>query len=427
MKLTFKTDNVKQNNLLNLAFDIGKDELHSYSEIGNIQIQCLADHFPNQVDNILAKLTEYQNIACKNGFSNIHVICEPTGGYEKKLFTLAHQMLIPCSYVSGESVCKAKVIENNESSKTDSKDPRVILLVARCGKLIKPRFLPDPYELLRHYNRIYEQESEQKTYLKNLMHREIRNLFGDFSFKNAYLYERGGRALLTLYHANPYRIVISGYSRFFKRMRKQAPGIRKKTIERIWNDATASTKLGLADSLIELLDSRIEQLWKMYQSHETALEGIKQKMCAIYQKLVDCGQALPHPVEGFVSVVNLARITGEVGNWDDFSHKRALKRFGGMQLREKQSGYYRGKNKLSKKGRSRLRKILNQSIFHLIKKNRILGQFYHHKKQHGMCGTKAMTVVSRKLLDILFALAKPGTVFDPNRLFLCESQYQKVA
>ena len=71
--------------------------------------------------------------------------------------------------------------------------------------------------------------------------------------------------------------------------------------------------------------------------------------------------------------------------------------------------------------------ILNQSIFHLIKKDRVFGELYHRKKAEGMPGTKAMTVVSRKLVSILFALSRPGTLYDPQRLFKCESQYKKVA
>ena len=99
----------------------------------------------------------------------------------------------------------------------------------------------------------------------------------------------------------------------------------------------------------------------------------------------------------------------------------------GLSLRQRQSGKYKGKDKVSKKGSSRLRMILNQSIFHLIKKDRVLGVFYHRKKAEGMPGTKAMAVISRKLVAILFALSKPGAVYDPARLFMCESQYKNVA
>jgi hypothetical protein len=92
---------------------------------------------------IQSKLTEYKKLAVNNNFDNIQVLCEPTGGYEKKLMHLARQLDCYTSYVSGESVSKYKVVENNEPSKSDLKDPRVILLVGKVGKLIKHRILPE--------------------------------------------------------------------------------------------------------------------------------------------------------------------------------------------------------------------------------------------------------------------------------------------
>ena len=168
MKLTYKIDEVKTKNLLNIAFDVSKDDLHLYTELGNYgKIRCISNDLQNHVKDIEAKLDAYKSLAQENGYANIQVICEPTGGYENKLLSLARQMECYTSYVNGESVSKYKVIENNESSKTDLKDPRVIFLVAIFGKLIKHRLLPEEYNLLRNYNHIHEQENEQKTYYKN--------------------------------------------------------------------------------------------------------------------------------------------------------------------------------------------------------------------------------------------------------------------
>lgn len=428
MKLTYKIDEVKTKNILNIAFDVSKDDLHLYTEIGNQgKIQCISDDSRNHVKDIKSKLNYYKSLAQENGYDNIQVICEPTGGYEKKLLSLARQMDCYTSYVNGESVSKYKVIENNESSKTDIKDPRVIFLIAKFGKLIKYRLLPEEYNLLRNYNRMHEQENEQKTYYKNLLHHEIKNLFCDFSFKNAFLFETSGRALVKRFHCNPYRIIRCGYAKFSRMMKQYAPRIRKQTLERLWEDAKRSAKLVLTEKLIELLDKRIMKLWQNYLNHERSLAQIKEQMSEIYQRLLDYGEALPKPVEGFVVKANLARIIGETGPLGDFNHERQIKRFGGLSLRQRQSGKYRGKDKLSKKGRSRLRLILNQSIFRLIKKDCIFGEFYHRKKAQGMPGTKAMTVVSRKLISVLFALSRPGVEFDQKRLFVCESQLKKAA
>ncbi len=427
MKLSYIIDNVKTKNLLNIAFDVSKDDLYMYTEFGSDKINCIQDKFPNTVTDIENKLEEYKSLAIQNKFDNIQVVCEPTGNYEKKLMTLARQLDCYTSYVNGESVYKYKVIENNDSSKTDIKDPRVILLVAKFGKLIRHRILPEEYNLLRQYNRMHEQENEQKLYYKNQLHAEIKNLFSDFSYKNSFLYESSGRVLMERFNCNPYRIVRMDYARFCRSMKKHVRYIKNETLKRIWSDAQRSVRLIMQESLIELLEQRVKQLWQNYLRHEQSISQIKEQMSALYQNLLDAGERVPRAEEGFVSQVNLARIIGETGPLGDFNHHLQVTRFSGLSLRQKQSGKFKGKDKVSKKGRTRLRLILGQSIFHLIKKDRVLGEYYHRKKLEGMPGTKAMAVVSRKLVSILFALSKPDAVYNPHRLFTCESQYKKVA
>ena len=210
-------------------------------------------------------------------------------------------------------------------------------------------------------------------------------------------------------------------------MKKYVKYIKNETLKRIYSDAQRSVRLKMADSLIDLLEQRIKELWQNYLRHEQSLKKIKDQMKNLYQKLLDKGERLPRVEAGFVSQVNLARIIGETGPFEDFNHYQQIIRFSGLSLKQRQSGKYKGKDKVSKKGSSRLRMILNQSIFHLIKKDRVLGEYYHRKKLEGMPGTKAMAVVSRKLVAILFAISKAGAEYDPARLFTCESKYQKVA
>ncbi len=427
MKLSYKINHVKSKNLLNIAIDVSKDDLYLCTEIGSDKIKCIRDNFENRISDIENKLKEYIALAHANNYDNIQVVCEPTGGYEKKLLILARQLGCHTAYVSGESVSKYKIIENNESSKTDTKDPRVILIVAKVGKLIKHRILPEEYNLLRHLNRMHEQEEEQKIYYKNQLHCEMKSLFSDFSYKDSFLYGSSGRVLVKRFHCNPYRIVKMGYSRFSKTMKKYVKYIKTDTLKRIYSDAKKSVRLNLADTLIELLEQRIKDLWQNYLRHEVSLKEIKDQMHHLYQKLIDKGENLPKAEKGFVSQVNLARIVGETGPFEDFNHYQQIIRFSGLSLKQRQSGKYKGKDKVSKKGDSRLRKILSQSIFHLVKKDRVLGEYYHRKKAEGMPGTKAMAVISRKLVAVLFALSKPGVVYDPQRLSTCKSQYKKVA
>jgi len=103
-------------------------------------------------------------------------------------------------------------------------------------------------------------------------------------------------------------------------------------------------------------------------------------------------------------------------------------RMGGLNLCERQSGKYRGKTKTSKKGRPRLRKILGQVVLPLVKEKGLYGSYYHQKKYRDkMPGAKAMVVVERRFLKMLFGWYRSGQAFDSERVFACESQHKKAA
>lgn len=427
MNITYKMDKIKKNYWLNIAFDVSKGDLSMYTETGEGTISCIADCFANKTEIILDKLNRFNQLARSKGYNGIHIICEPTGGYESKLMTLAHKLGHATSYVNGEASNKFKMVEDNSNEKSDPRDARVIFKLAQYGKLLKHRILTGGYTQLRHLNRMHEQEQDLRNTARSHLHHELKILFSEQDWKEAFWYGVSGRAVLNLYHGNPYKIVGVGKSRFQQRMKRNVKGIRNSTIERIWDNACLSVKISYDDSFTDLLSGRIKQLWEDFKLHEQRISEIKQQMSAIYQNLLEQGEHVPPVIKGFVSIGNLARIVGETGPFSDFKSARQVKRYAGMNIRLRESGQYKGQRRISKKGRPRLRQILGQSIFHLIKKDRILGAYYHGLKERGMNGTKAMSVVSRKLVDVLFVLSQPGVIFDERRLFTCKSKYKQAA
>ena len=137
MNITYKIDKIKKNNWLNIAFDISKDDLYMYSETGNGTITCIADSFANKTDIILKKLDHMHQTALSTGYDGIHVICEPSGGYESKLMLLADKQGHATSYVSGEASNKFRLVEGNSNDKSDGRDPRIIHKLAQYGILLK--------------------------------------------------------------------------------------------------------------------------------------------------------------------------------------------------------------------------------------------------------------------------------------------------
>lgn len=125
-----------------------------------------------------------------------------------------------------------------------------------------------------------------------------------------------------------------------------------------------------------------------------------------------------------ITLFNLARILGETGPLMDFRSKRRLLRYAGLNIRERTSGTFRGQDRISKKGRPLLRKVLGQATFPLLRKKHLYGPYYHRKtREEGMPPQKAKVAVMRKFLEMLYALVRSGEAFDERRFGLCESQY----
>ena len=82
--------------------------------------QIFEDEFRNSNNIIRVKLLEIQK-TCKNfGYKNIRIICEPSGGYQDKLMRTARNLKMFTCYVNPESVSKFRMVESNDTGKTDT-------------------------------------------------------------------------------------------------------------------------------------------------------------------------------------------------------------------------------------------------------------------------------------------------------------------
>ena len=209
--------NITADNNLNLAFDIGKDKLDVYTELEQQSVQ---NSFHNKTLTIEKELTRFQEMAKSNGYLGLRIIAEPTGVYHKKLFRTARKMGHKTAIVNPESVYKFKVIESNDSGKTDSKDCRVIFLLAKYDKTLIDRNIQKEYAVLRNLHTHYIDQEKTYVSLRCKIFSLLKELFCDFSFSIKFLYTKSGRQLVKRFKANPYRIIKYGPAYFYKRMKK---------------------------------------------------------------------------------------------------------------------------------------------------------------------------------------------------------------
>ncbi len=432
MKILLPTHSVKPTDYLLLCVDVAKDHLDLFTQYAdqNRDRPARQRHAQHRIANttvaIEAALTHYEHLAHQARLDGLAVICEASGGYEQKLLRTARRLGHHTALVSPEHVAQLRKVESNDTGKTDHKDPRVIHLVARLGKTQRHRLVPEPYLVLRRLTPAYDQDERSLCACKTRIHALILDLFPDYNQRPVFTFDTTGRALMDAYAFDPHAIVRAGYKRFQAKIKHRVKWVRFKTLETLFNCAEASARNARPQTVIDTLKQRLQALSEDLRRYEQRMAGLKGQIEGLGSTLKE--QALVPPLDEAISgltLFNLARIAGETGPLSDFSTKRALLRYAGLNLRERQSGQYRGQTRLSKKGRILLRKVLGQAVFPLLRGDRLFGPYYAEKRARGMCDQKAKVAVMRRMLGVLWAMARSGAAFDAARFRLCESQYHR--
>ncbi len=425
MRITQSLHEIKSNQVLDVAVDVHKDILNFFFSLDGREYR---DECPNRTRSIEKRLSDYHGIAQGQGVHRLRLICEATGDYQNKLLRTARRHGHLTCLVNAESVYKFRVVETNDTGKTDTKDPKVIATLGQLNKVIRHRMLNENYLVLRKLGRIYHDLDSEITSLRCKISGILIELFCDFSFTKDFLYGNSGQVLIDRFGCNPYRIIDAGYETFAATMKEAIPRIQQKTLTRLWQDAESSVLNELPTGYREALEEQFRDLIAQFREREGRKEQIVEQMKIIFRRLRDDDPRIPPPTAGVISEKNLALLIAETGPMADFRNWRQLMRYAGLNIRMRQSGKYQGKNKISKKGSPLLRKVLNHIVLPLVRKGYLYGDYYHKKREsEKMAGTKVMTIVSRHFLRKFHGWYKSGAAFDEKRFFACEAEYLKAA
>ena len=107
-----------------------------------------------------------------------------------------------------------------------------------------------------------------------------------------------------------------------------------------------------------------------------------------------------------LGVVTVAGLIGEVGDFSKFRTQSEIMKLAGLDLYEISSGKRKGQRRISKRGRSLLRKLLYNAAISTIRKNGIMCEYYNSLIGRGMKRTSALIVIAKKLLRIIHAMVR---------------------
>ena len=98
----------------------------------------------------------------------------------------------------------------------------------------------------------------------------------------------------------------------------------------------------------------------------------------------------------------------------DVKSNRAWIAFAGLDIRVKESGQWKGKGKLGKRGNAYLRKILYQTAWGLKQHDPGFKTYYQRLKDQGRPYVESLLMIARKFLRICFVLVKTGQNYNPD-------------
>jgi transposase len=411
--------------VLDACFDVGGAELHLLTTIDGRKYQRVVPNRTEEIDLLLTWLAARSKL---EGYNNVRVVVEATGVYHELVLRMARMRGMETCFVSAEAASKNRVVLFGDTGKTDKRDPVAIADLAARDVVLRHRDLSDEYLALRSAGVLYAKAERSGIAAKNRVHRAMRRVFPDFDFSSSFLFSRSGRAVFRCTGFDPFRIVRSGKTRLTRRLKRIVPRIRHQSIDRLL--ATAKMSMASASPPIThqlyLLD--MKQAWQDLVAAEQRKQDAQVILEDLYDKLLELDPSLPAPQKGLASRLSLARLVAETGSFSDFTSWREVLKYIGLNLRERQSGRYRGKTKVSKKGRVLARHVLNQMVVPLVKRTRLLGPWYRHmidveKKP----GPVAITAAARKLVKVLWGWSKSDQDFDEARVFSCAGDYKAAA
>jgi transposase len=117
-----------------------------------------------------------------------------------------------------------------------------------------------------------------------------------------------------------------------------------------------------------------------------------------------------------LSAIGAAAILAETGDPNRFATARALVKHAGLAQREKLSGTFTGRTKLTGQGRPGLRLAAWRAVWGAQRSNPVYRARYQHltsREQNKLRPTQAQTVVAAAILRHLYAVITTGQAWDP--------------
>jgi transposase len=359
--------------------------------------------------------------AAAKGWAGVTVACEPTGHRWRVLGQLAADRGMGFVCVQPTVTSWARKSEDLTTDKTDDKDA---VLIARLTAQLRC-YLPEPVDetwgRLRHLGVRREQLLDEHVSCVQ----QIRDLLecvwpaalttARQPFKSS-TWVAAMAVIMTRDGGDLARTRRLGPTRFEQAVRRE---VTRRGGLRLCLRILRNLYAALADPAGVLAHrlgafERIGWLIEDWDTARTKLADTEARMVAILDELELTDLACS--IDG-LSPIGAAAILAETGDLRRFTSARAVVKHAGLAPRERKSGTFAGRARLTGAGRPHLRAAAWRAVWGALQNNRVYAARYRHlttRETNKLKPTQAQTVVAAALLRQLHAVITTGRAWNPD-------------
>jgi transposase len=300
---------------------------------------------------------------------------------------------------------RIKELTGNSPNKTDRKDPRVIADVIMLGHALKVVIPQGSSAHLRRLTQARERAIKDRTAMLNQLQHLLFVIFPEFLKVLKKISCKTGLYLLRHY-PSPQAIAALGeqqLSRIIKRVSRAKMG--QWHAEQLFQSAQASVGINEGqESIVEEIGHLVDKI----KRENDFIDRLQCQMRSHLEQIPYSSCLLSMPGVGLITVAGLI---GEVGDFRQYRTIAEITKLAGLDLFEVSSGKHKGRRRISKRGRPLMRKLLYFAAINAVKSTGIMHQPYTQMVERGMPKIKALVAISRKLLRVMYALARDQSVY----------------
>ncbi|MFW5804619.1 MAG: IS110 family transposase [bacterium] len=354
------------------------------------------------------------NIAAIHCKEEVIIGLEPTGHYWLPLHIYLEGNGFKVVTANPHHVKKSKELDDNNPTKCDKKDAKVIAKLVTEGRYCEPNIPNGVYAEIRvaynHRERIIKNLNRTENSIirwLDIYFPEFQKVYSDWSAKTAILVLKNIPFPGEIVEKEAQEIVDIWRNNGINR------GVGLKKAQGLINAARKS--IGITSGK-EMAKIQLENLLNQYDLFTEQLNKIEEKIEEILAEIPGAKEMTS--IHG-VGEMTVAGFLAESGDPDNYQHPKQIIKLAGLNLQEHSSGKHKGQTRITKRGRSRLRALLYRVTLPLVRHNdefNLLHKYYTTRSQNPLTKKQSLIAISCKLIRVLFALGTKQVEYDGEKM-----------